>query len=73
MAFFLLHRNHLRESSGRGTMADIDGKKGGMVEEITLGSPDEQFKMDQLPFKVTFVQCSVRQGEVAAVEDFLSK
>jgi hypothetical protein len=65
--------NHLRESSARGTLADIDGKKGGNVEEITLGAADEPFKMDQLPFKVSFAECSVKQGEVSAIEAFLSK
>lgn len=65
--------NHLRESSARGTLADIDGKKGGNVEEITLGAVDEPFKMDQLPFKVSFAECSVKQGEVSAIEAFLSK
>jgi hypothetical protein len=54
-------------------MADIDGKKGGSVEEITLGAADEPFKMDQLPFKVAFVECSVKQGEVSAIEQFLAK
>jgi hypothetical protein len=63
----------LRESSARGTLGDIDGKKGGGVEEITLGSPDESFKMEQLPFKVIFAECSVKQGDVAAIEDFLTK
>lgn len=54
-------------------MADIDGKMGDEVEKITLGSRKEPFKMSQLPFPVSFVECSVKQGEITAIEEFVSK
>jgi signal recognition particle receptor subunit beta len=64
--------DELRQSSARGTLGDID-KKGKTAEEISLGESDQPFKMEQLPFTISFVECSVKQGEVDAIKDFLSK
>jgi len=41
-------------------MQDITG---GEVKEVTLGKKGKSFEMKDLPFKVTFTECSVKTGD----------
>jgi len=50
-------------------MEDING---GEVKEVTLGKKGHSFEMGDLPFKVTFAECSVKTGDdVPAIGKFI--
>jgi len=49
-------------------MEDING---GGVKEVTLGVKGKGFEMSQLPFKVTFAECSVKTGDIKDIEKFI--
>ncbi|KAL6068631.1 Signal recognition particle receptor subunit beta [Balamuthia mandrillaris] len=62
--------DQLRKSQS--TMEDIGGSS---AEErrVAVGVEGEAFKMEQLPFPVSFVECSVKQGDILPIEQFIRK
>jgi signal recognition particle receptor subunit beta len=59
--------NQVRKNQG--TMADIDGKK----TQVSLGIKGKNFKWEHLPFPVSFAECSVKEGDIAQIEEFIHK
>ncbi len=51
-------------------MSDLGGHK---LEEITLGSPDKKFTMDQVPLDISFVECSVKQGDLHQLDAWIKE
>eukprot|EP01090_Pellita_catalonica_P011235 TRINITY_DN2277_c0_g8_i1.p1 TRINITY_DN2277_c0_g8~~TRINITY_DN2277_c0_g8_i1.p1 ORF type:complete len:235 (+),score=45.07 TRINITY_DN2277_c0_g8_i1:25-729(+) len=47
------------------------GGKSESKEQVDLGDPESEFTFDQLPFDVTFTECSVAENEIDAIKSFI--
>jgi len=61
--------NQIRKNQG--TMGDIDGKNDNI--HLRLGVKGKDFKFSQLTIPITFVECSVKEGDTKPIEDFIRK
>ena len=55
----------------RQTRANTPAQEGVEREEIYLGIEGEKFRIEHLPFPVTFCECSVLKGNLKEITKFI--